>query len=183
MSTKQSTSLQTRERLINAAMQTMRDHGVEALTLDSVAREAGVSKGGLLHHFRSKDALVEAILRQLFAEFEALVQRFYDHEHTMPGRWLRAYVRATFADEGLPLEVSAMLLASLTENEALLALIQEDFYGWEERLAKDGIHPTRARVIRLATDAYWVERLMGVEPKGQAERQALMNELLSLIGA
>ena len=51
----------TRERLLTAAVSALQRQGVGALTLDAVAREAGVSKGGLLHHFPSKDALSEAL--------------------------------------------------------------------------------------------------------------------------
>lgn len=37
--------------------------GIAALSLNAVAREAGVSKGGLLHHFPNKQALIFALVR------------------------------------------------------------------------------------------------------------------------
>ena len=37
--------------------------GVSAMTLEAVAREAGLSKGGLLYHFASKDELIAAMLQ------------------------------------------------------------------------------------------------------------------------
>ena len=42
--------------------------GVPGLTLEAAARGAGVSKGGLLYHFASKEALLAALLARL-AEF------------------------------------------------------------------------------------------------------------------
>ena len=42
-----------RARLLDAAVAVVRRDGAQALTLDAVAAEAGVSKGGLLYHFRS----------------------------------------------------------------------------------------------------------------------------------
>jgi AcrR family transcriptional regulator len=93
---KQEQALETRQRLLTAAITTMQEHGIAALTLDAVAKEARISKGGLLHHFASKTALIEAILRHLFADFESRVQAYYDAEPDQPGRWLRAYVRATY---------------------------------------------------------------------------------------
>lgn len=65
MSARQLTAAQTCPRLLDVAAQTLRDQGMAGLTLDAVAKEAGVGKGGLLHHFPSKDALVEAVLRRL----------------------------------------------------------------------------------------------------------------------
>ena len=41
----------TRRRLLDAATAVVRRDGARALTLDAVAAEAGVSKGGLLYHF------------------------------------------------------------------------------------------------------------------------------------
>ena len=48
-----------RQLLESAAMIAGRD-GIAALSLNAVAREAGVSKGGLLHHFPNKQALIFA---------------------------------------------------------------------------------------------------------------------------
>lgn len=55
--------------------------GIAALSLNAVAREAGVSKGGLLHHFPNKQALIYALFARLLAIMEeaiaALMQRQY----------------------------------------------------------------------------------------------------------
>jgi AcrR family transcriptional regulator len=43
------------------------DEGERAATMDAAARAAGVSKGGLLYHFASKDALEGALIDRLDA--------------------------------------------------------------------------------------------------------------------
>ena len=48
----------------------MRRDGPQALTLDAVAAEAGVSKGGLLYHFASKRELLDAMLMGFLEEFD-----------------------------------------------------------------------------------------------------------------
>jgi AcrR family transcriptional regulator len=53
------TPTQTRERLLDATLTTLRAQGAAGLTLDAVAKEAGVSKGGLLHQCHQRTALVE----------------------------------------------------------------------------------------------------------------------------
>ncbi|SXJ10507.1 TetR/AcrR family transcriptional regulator [Klebsiella pneumoniae] len=55
-----------RQLLESAAMIAGRD-GIAALSLNAVAREAGVSKGGLLHHFPNKQALIFALFARLLA--------------------------------------------------------------------------------------------------------------------
>jgi len=52
----------TRKRLLGAAAAVVRRDGAKALTLDAVAAQAGVSKGGLLYHFASKRELLDAML-------------------------------------------------------------------------------------------------------------------------
>ena len=51
-----------RDRMLDAAEVVVTRHGIANLTLDAVAAEAGMSKGGLLHHFPSKDRLVDALV-------------------------------------------------------------------------------------------------------------------------
>ena len=55
-------SVATRRRLVDAAVEVVRTRGIQGLTLQSVATEAGLSKGGLLYHFSSKEELVTALL-------------------------------------------------------------------------------------------------------------------------
>lgn len=172
---------ETRQRLIDAATTTMQRHGYGGLSLDTVAKTAGVSKGGLLHHYPTKEALIEALLSQLFSTFAAKVEAYAAQEPERPGRWLRAYVRATYDDEPPTLAVSAMLLSAIHEQPALLRLVREDAQRWQQLLANDGVAPIRAAVVRQAADAYWSETLIGTAPASQAERMAVRDELLALI--
>lgn len=55
----------TRDRVLDAFEHLLVSAGSQAATLDAVAAEAGVSKGGLLYHFHSKEALVDAMVERL----------------------------------------------------------------------------------------------------------------------
>lgn len=175
----------TREKLLNSALHTLQTQGVAGLTLARVADEAGVSKGGLLHHFPSKEALMEGLLKQLLSDFDTSVQHWYEQEVTRntpaAGRWVRAYIHASFEENGPSLEVSVMLLNSLNEHVALFRLLQANFAHWQHVLTHDGIPAARATIIRQAADAVWMERLL--EADGLAEREAVMQELLMLAEA
>lgn len=56
--------VQQRERLFHAALAVALERGFGHVTMDAVARRAGVSKGGLLYHFPSKTHLVRALLER-----------------------------------------------------------------------------------------------------------------------
>ena len=52
----------SRELILQAAEEIVAKRGPAHLTLETAANEAKVSKGGLFYHFRSKEALLEAMI-------------------------------------------------------------------------------------------------------------------------
>lgn len=54
-----------RERVLDAYQSILIAEGERAATLEAVARQAGVSKGGLLYHFASKDDLIAGLVTRL----------------------------------------------------------------------------------------------------------------------
>jgi AcrR family transcriptional regulator len=54
----------SRESILQAAEEIVAKRGPAHLTLETAASEAKVSKGGLFYHFRSKEALLEAMIRR-----------------------------------------------------------------------------------------------------------------------
>ena len=65
-----------REKVLDAFEQILIEEGERAATMDATAKAAGVSKGGLLYHFGTKEALESAIidrLRTLVAEDVAVM--------------------------------------------------------------------------------------------------------------
>lgn len=65
----------TREVILNAATKLLAENGYAALRVAAVAKEAGVSLGGQLHHFPSKDSLVIAVLERLSERVMRLLQK------------------------------------------------------------------------------------------------------------
>ena len=79
-----------RDVLLRAAASTVAEHGYAALTLDAVGAAAGVSKGGVLYHFPTKDALVAGLIEDLAQRFEADQLAAHDEDPVAPGAWTRA---------------------------------------------------------------------------------------------
>src|SRR5689334_4878280 len=84
---------ETRTRLLDAATEVLLRDGAQALTLDAVAKQAQVSKGGLLYHFPSKQALVAGMVQRLVGQFDDALARAGDE----PGAATRVYLAATVA--------------------------------------------------------------------------------------
>ena len=62
--------LATRDKLLKAAITLLKSGGHSALRFSAVADLAGISRGGLLHHFPTKEALVAAVFEVIVREQE-----------------------------------------------------------------------------------------------------------------
>ncbi len=173
----------TRDRLLKAAIDVIQMQGSERLTLDAVAKEAQVSKGGLLYHFASKEVLVIGVIQYLMDDFDAEIARELDLDTApdSPGRWLRAYVKATFNYINLPTALVAHLLSAVTLNPELLKPVQCRFDDWQQHFQVSGLDPVRANVVRLAADGLGTCDLFRVGMPNQELRQPILEMLLEMI--
>ncbi|MEW6282986.1 MAG: TetR family transcriptional regulator [Candidatus Eremiobacterota bacterium] len=169
-----------RQSLLEAAARVVLRDGAGHLTLEAVAAEAGVSKGGLLYHFRSKESLISGMVQHLVEDFESKLREELASEPEAPGRFLRAYVRATFAYEHQPLCMAAGLAAPLAEDPALLGPLARGFADWKKAADRDGLPRARADLIRLAVDGLWFTELFGFAPLSDQARKTLQRELLEM---
>lgn len=64
----------SRTRILNAAIQVAQREGVTSVTLDSVAAEAGLTKGGLMYHFPSRANLLHGIQEHMATTWEDLIR-------------------------------------------------------------------------------------------------------------
>lgn len=55
-----------RSQILDAALNTIAQLGAEKVTLDDIARAAGLSKGGLVHYFANKELLFKEAFREFF---------------------------------------------------------------------------------------------------------------------
>lgn len=185
----------TRHGLLTAAGRVIQEAGVQSLTLELVARTAGVSKGGLLYHFPSKEALIAALVEDRLARFdEAMVSALALEDEAMssalahepeatPGRWLRAYVRLTFAPPEPGADLTAALLAAAATDPALLAPVWAAFARWHACALADGLDPATATLIRLAADGLWLADLFGSAVVAAPLRAEAREALLRLVDA
>ncbi len=60
---------QTRERLLDAAMQEIHLHGFQAASLSRILENTGLTKGALYHHFPTKQALGYAVVDERLTNF------------------------------------------------------------------------------------------------------------------
>ena len=65
--------LAPRARIREAALRLYAEHGLQATSIRMVAEEAGLSAGAVMHHFKTKDELAEAVQHAVVAKIREVV--------------------------------------------------------------------------------------------------------------
>lgn len=171
----------TRAKLIQAAIDIVVEKGAAHLTLDAVAQTAQVSKGGLLHHFPIKEALLYAIDERATQMWSDRLAHALAHEpEGQPGRWSRAYIRAAFDRQ--PPEDRVLLAVTRIVGicPALIGRWRAIYAQAGAHLTDDGLPEGRAQTIQLACDGLWLGEMMGLSLIPDAQRSAVRADLLRL---
>lgn len=170
-----------RDRLLDAAEKVVARDGVGRLTLDAVAHEAGVSKGGLLYHFPAKSALITAIVERLANRCESRQAEAVSADPQPVGAFTRAYLTVrTHPPDPQRESIHTAVLAAIGTDPEYLDPLRKRIAEWQERLESDGIDRVLASIVRLAVDGLAVGRLLRVPvPEGEL-RERVIEKLLSM---
>ncbi|WP_067532444.1 TetR/AcrR family transcriptional regulator [Nocardia crassostreae] len=161
----------TRDRILDALETLLLDKGLSQVTLEGVAAAADVSKGGLLYHFKSKDALLAGLLRRVGERTEHQVRTAMDQGKSVAEWYLQAPHPDDDAD-ALELALYRSMLAVMRSvdgpqdpgrAEADRALT-EVLDAWKEPLDNEIPDPVRAEIVRLVGDGVYLRALLGLPP-------------------
>lgn len=167
------------EQLLESAAMIAGRDGIASLSLNAVAREAGVSKGGLLHHFPNKQALIFALFARLLAIMEKAITELMAADNISYGRFTRAYLRYLSAPELTDTQESRqlMVLSLAMPDEPVLRKCWRDWM--LDHLAKgddlDNSHT--GTLVRYAADGIWLSELTEGRTMSAAHRRALVSDL------
>ncbi|WP_147917513.1 TetR/AcrR family transcriptional regulator [Ruania zhangjianzhongii] len=165
----------TRDRLLDAFETLLVEQGPRAATLEAVAAEAGVSKGGLLYHFASKDDLVDGVLERLLE----LARADTEQMRTSPVGPVEFYLQ-TSVSEGSELDRALVAAARLAQENtdpvrAALAQVRE---GWLEVLRAELGDESLARTIQLVGDGLYFNDVSGMpDPDALEHVRAVLGRL------
>jgi AcrR family transcriptional regulator len=160
----------TAQQILEAAERVILRNGVAKATLDEIAREASISKGGVLHHFPSKEAVLVAVLQGLIARFEAGIDAKRKEDPAPKGAFTRAFLRSMLDPDTSCADVFLALNAAFSYTPPLLALHRETSSRWQRKWKRmASIRPTPRSSVSPLTD--WAGRVfMGSCTLGRGPR-------------
>jgi AcrR family transcriptional regulator len=180
----------SRDKILRAAVQVAIRDGIMAMTLDAVAQEARVSKGGLLYHFRSKDELIGAMLVHFRSQVQAQLEEQIALDPNPRGRLIRAMLHMVFPgrgteDAGVPArsEMSRLVMAILVaavNNPRLLDPVCQNAKETRQHLLAEGPNGLRQIALRAAIDGLLLWEHLGLISLGDPLFESILDELQNL---
>jgi AcrR family transcriptional regulator len=158
----QERSSSSRRRILDAAVEVLVQEGYANATTVRIQHEAGASRGGLLHHFPSRDALLVAAVHHLAAE-RVRVQGARTDWPSEPRARIEAAVEAMWATYAQPYFWASVELwvaarshpdlreALLPEEQAMGAMVRastDNFFG--QRICRHPQYPKVREVLNTS---------------------------------
>ncbi|MGQ0627741.1 MAG: TetR/AcrR family transcriptional regulator [Phycisphaerales bacterium] len=170
--------------VLDAAEDVVLRRGIGKLTLETVARQAKLSKSGLIHHFPSKDALVEAMVARRVAEWKRDYEAAIASQPPGPGRVPRAFLGMCLADAAKwtsPLRRSGLVLvAALVHDPRHVEPLRRIHREVAALIERDGLPPGVGEAVMLAVDGLWFDWIFGITeivPRRLAAIHAALEQL------
>lgn len=181
----------SRDLLLHSALQVVTRDGFASMTLDAVAKAAGVSKGGLIHYFPSKDALVSGMLDFYGEQLEREIGQRMAVDPEVTGRRVRAMMHIAFPwleshDAETPVgqsDVIRMFLTMITAagvNRELLAPLRDRARNMMTQMLSEDADGDWQLLTWLAVDGLMLWQFLGLLPPSDPLQERLIRELYAM---
>lgn len=171
-----------RSRILDAAILVVERDGLRGLTLEATAEAAGLTRGGMMYHFRDREALQYALHEHLAAQWdEQLTEKAGKpaSECTADER-IAAYALAA-SENSTSAELALLLDAA--KNPSYAAIWDEVQRRWTPT-PDEAVTDARALdrfVVRLAADGLWAYEATNDAPLTPQLRHALAGRIATLL--
>jgi AcrR family transcriptional regulator len=119
--------------ILDAAAREFALHGYHGASIAAIAERVGITQSGLLHHFPSKEALLDAVVQRRFAEDAGIADRLSLGESS-PFAGYDTMVARNMADPTWVQFLSVITADGLTEDNPAHELIRVRYQRVQERM-------------------------------------------------
>lgn len=173
-----------REGIMLAIEAVVKKHGAAALTIEGVAREAGISKSSVLYDFSTKTALITAYVEHKLARQLAERQALADRTPDKPDVWLHGLLSEIEQPPSRDEMSCAFLITASLETDGpchglVRALLDEE----AARIRDQAASPRHAMIAWLALHGMRALDYLDLHHFDPAERQNILNDIRALIPA
>lgn len=154
------------------------------VSLDSVAHAAGLTKPGLMYHFPTKSALMDALVDHVVDSQERELSTYLDGQdvdQASPLQRLGAYVRWALTSRHRRSDL--VMLSDPKLADRMLARWTDRFHRWVQVPADVPVdQQARLHAARLLADGAWLADSSNTFPLAEHERPQVLSVALHLLG-
>jgi AcrR family transcriptional regulator len=179
---RKASSRSSKERILDAAAELVSEIGAGRLTLEAVADRAGLSKGGLLYNFPSKDALLQGMIERMIEEVSAekdALRGSLEGARNLDARLSVATALKTRC--GKMKEIANGLLAASAENPRLLEPARRVIAEEWRKLRSTSEDSSAAMLAWLAIEGLSSLELHDLSPVSARERDEIVSAIYRLL--
>ncbi len=179
---KERNAKQTQRRILDATHQILLDGGhLSKFSLDNVAKAAGVSKGGLMHHYASKEALLQAAAEDVILRFEDSYSSELANEADTAGKTVRAYIKTALKPAELVSDEISPILLTFLRKQNTDSSAPSRAERWSEAFKADDVDPVLASIVRFAVDGMLYTEVIDHEPIEADLREKIYAQLMAMV--
>ena len=165
-----------RDRILDAAEGVILDSGGRKFTLDAVAERAGISKGGLVYTFATKDGLVRAALEREVSRFQEAVSRRLGDKPADPFEMVLAHIEEALAEDDAATSKAAFLVTALVHAPDMMEPARRYYRALLDPLLAGSGEAHEIRNVLLAVEGIFLLRGLGfVEVSVEEHRSVLLH--------
>jgi len=172
-----------RADILEAAAGIVETSGAAHLTIDAVAAAASVSKGGVLYHFPSKQALLEGMLTHLLDEITVRTETYVAAHGEAENGALVARIVEEHDQSPEQRVMSRAFLAAAAENPELMAPARQEARRAFREAAAGSASAEMGWIVLLAVEGLRFLEMLNLLPLSRSERSRIHRQLVELAKA
>lgn len=167
------------DRLLAAAAAAFAEHGADDVSLEEIARRAGVGIGTLYRHFPARQALLEAVYKDQVDGLEALAAKLLTSESpgAALGEWMRAFAAFGRAKRNL----SAALVETIGKDSELMSACSMILRGCTDALLNRAQEAGEARPELECADIFRLTHGLIMATEAAPSDSGQLDRLLALV--
>ena len=184
-----------REKILNTATQLFIQKGSEKTSMQDIAQTAGISKGAIYHHFKSKDEIVLAVMSSRQELMEEEMKQWLKATENLTGReQLQTIIKSNLgsqtarAIDGIILgeyeKDAGFILTMMRDNLRIGASVVSDII--KKGMADGSIqtqYPDQAAEVFLLLVNFWMnETVFESDPEKLPERIHFLQFMMTSVG-
>lgn len=168
--------------LLDAAEAVVARDGATRLTLEAVAAEAGISKARVIYDYKTKQALIRALIQRRIADEDGRLCCLLGKFGGAPNAQIRS--RISLASDSPPNDTQAVavsLCSATTQDAELMATIRQWYSEAIAAVLADSPNPRTTMIAFLAVEGLRVLEYLGLHSVPIEQRKQILRDIESLV--